>query len=329
MVGRSVRIRWGLVALLALGPLAGGTSGGDGLPAPGDSCSDPGSKVCGQYDEKSAVLVCSLAPDDAAMYVLAGECESGCENGACIKPDGMGNADLKPEIWPDELPDWGGYDVNGDFFPFDGEGCLSYQQTCKSDTECCSPGLCITGPDGYVCTKNCVDDCGPGWVCTQTGVVPDIMFICVATLDNLCKKKCFANTDCNVVGDLCLPIGAGGVEMCSRSCINQACPPEYDCKEMTDAKGDPTKQCVPQSGACECLGKLKDDYQSDPQNCGECGKVCSYPNAVALCKLGQCEMGDCLAGYTDLDKEEPGCEYVCEAGETVEDKPDMEGIALN
>jgi hypothetical protein len=57
-----------------------------------------------------------------------------------------------------------------------------------------------------------------------------------------------------------------------------------------------------------CLAQL----DSDPANCGACGRVCSFANATPLCQGGQCQRGDCLPGHHDLDgSPDNGCEYIC------------------
>jgi hypothetical protein len=72
-----------------------------------------------------------------------------------------------------------------------------------------------------------------------------------------------------------------------------------------------------------------EEYLTDVNNCGECGIVCKYDHATPLCAEGQCQLGPCDGGWSNLDKlPENGCEYECQ--EALEpDKPDMEGIDSN
>jgi hypothetical protein len=54
------------------------------------------------------------------------------------------------------------------------------------------------------------------------------------------------------------------------------------------------------------------DFSGDPANCGACGNVCSFPNALAACAGGKCVRGDCLPGSLDLNQQPlDGCEYAC------------------
>lgn len=51
------------------------------------------------------------------------------------------------------------------------------------------------------------------------------------------------------------------------------------------------------------------DTESDPQNCGACGRTCVIPNAAAGCELGECVIASCEVGFADDDGElDNGCE---------------------
>jgi hypothetical protein len=51
------------------------------------------------------------------------------------------------------------------------------------------------------------------------------------------------------------------------------------------------------------------DTSSDPNNCGMCGRRCSFPNAVASCAAGACVIGTCASGFADCDgTNRNGCE---------------------
>ncbi|MDX2021520.1 MAG: MopE-related protein [Deltaproteobacteria bacterium] len=51
---------------------------------------------------------------------------------------------------------------------------------------------------------------------------------------------------------------------------------------------------------------------TDPRNCGGCGTICSYANAVGVCSNSQCSLGGCNANFYDIDgNATTGCEYFC------------------
>ena len=59
------------------------------------------------------------------------------------------------------------------------------------------------------------------------------------------------------------------------------------------------------------------DLDSDPSNCGACGRTCVIPDAEAACEAGECRLGPCESGYADCDGDiVNGCEapIVCEPG---------------
>ncbi|MBI5534872.1 MAG: DUF11 domain-containing protein [Deltaproteobacteria bacterium] len=52
------------------------------------------------------------------------------------------------------------------------------------------------------------------------------------------------------------------------------------------------------------------DLQTDPQSCGSCGTVCSFPHATPACTQGVCTVAWCAPGWSDCDGQKTnGCEY--------------------
>jgi hypothetical protein len=74
--------------------------------------------------------------------------------------------------------------------------------------------------------------------------------------------------------------------------------------------------CVPREEACNglddnCDGQIDEgfDLKTDPANCGQCGRACSFPHALPKCEDSKCVPGECLPGYVDADKDpDNGCE---------------------
>jgi hypothetical protein len=324
----------GRLFLLAIGFLFAVSCGGDSATTvfkAGDKCDALTAITCGKVGDNDAVLKCMPDEEGTLSWQEHKLCAYGCGGGGkCLLPDGGGDVDDQRSEPTDILDLFINFDVKPqDYTPFEESSCGLYLTPCEEDGDCCDPGLCIQGPDGTVCTKTCYEDCAEGWSCEQVWQGADVLFICVPKhIDTLCDP-CYKDSDCNIVHDLCLPIGAGGEMRCSRDCTDDPCPPEFECAEVEDSKGNPSMQCVPIAGACECVGMVPDDYLSDVNNCGTCGIVCAYDNAVPLCDEGDCVMGECLEGYADLNKKDnDGCEYECVVTGEV-DKPDMEGLDTN
>src|SRR5690606_33996127 len=82
-------------------------------------------------------------------------------------------------------------------------------------------------------------------------------------------------------------------------------------------------ECTP-TGAEVCDGLDNDcdtrtdegfGLESDPLNCGRCGRACSFPNATPRCTTGICGFDpatDCNPGFSDRDGVQlNGCGYPC------------------
>jgi hypothetical protein len=63
----------------------------------------------------------------------------------------------------------------------------------------------------------------------------------------------------------------------------QSCNPGFNDCDMSPANG------------CEI------NTQTNPADCGNCGSVCTVPNATPACVNGMCAVGTCNMGYTDCD----------------------------
>jgi hypothetical protein len=133
-------------------------------------------------------------------------------------------------------------------------GAIGYPCTGNED---CFSGYCIPGPDGSVCTKTCEDDCPSGWSCNSINGGGDVTYICVPDFLNLCRP-CHTSADCaeSSLGlfdtqDLCVQVGDEGT-FCGGNCESGTCPAGYSCADVEQESGDVARQCLPDSGICEC-----------------------------------------------------------------------------
>jgi len=68
----------------------------------------------------------------------------------------------------------------------------------------------------------------------------------------------------------------------------------------------PPPDCEADQIAC---GSVCTDLDTDPSNCGQCGRSCVIPQAAATCAAGECSMGECDPGWSDCDGDlVTGCE---------------------
>ncbi len=112
-------------------------------------------------------------------------------------------------------------------------------------------------------------------------------------------------------------------QCCSGYCANGekcTCPPAPACNSY----------CPCPSGQTCCNGTCINS-QTDVNNCGACGHVCSFPDASAACSGGTCVLVACNAGFGNCDGNAAnGCEtnlqtdaqncgqcgHICASGET-------------
>ncbi|MCA9705176.1 MAG: hypothetical protein KDK70_04910 [Myxococcales bacterium] len=83
-----------------------------------------------------------------------------------------------------------------------------------------------------------------------------------------------------------------------------------------DTADDAPPECTPSEVVC---GSVCADLDVDPSNCGQCGRSCVIPHAVAACMAGECALDGCEPGYTDCDGDPlTGCEIAvdCQEGST-------------
>ena len=127
--------------------------------------------------------------------------------------------------------------------------------------------------------------------------------------------------NCGACGNVC---GApqATVECLAGQCYISACEAGFN-----DQNGDLEDGCesdciISAGGREECDGRDNDcdgpvdegfELTTDLAHCGRCGNACAPPaNGAPVCVEGLCGLGDCAAGFIDLDGDEAnGCEYRC------------------
>ncbi len=135
-----------------------------------------------------------------------------------------------------------------------GEGC--FLDPCSENGQCQS-GWCVEHLGEGVCTQLCEEECPPGWSCRQVGTGPDIAYVCVSKVANLCRP-CATGADCKSPGgseDVCVDYGVEG-SFCGGPCATNAdCPWGFSCGEATSVDGVAYKQCLADTGSCPCTAK--------------------------------------------------------------------------
>ena len=146
--------------------------------------------------------------------------------------------------------------------------------SCSQNSDCDS-NLCVDGPDGHICTWQCVDCCPNGFICGEVPNTRDTVFACVPHLLSLCRP-CMEDAECAGIdpGALCVGYGELG-RFCAGGCDKEAdCPVGYACTDSYGTTGS-GKQCVRTQGQCAC----------SPQSMLDAAKTsCATSNSVGSCE---------------------------------------------
>jgi hypothetical protein len=215
----------------------------------------------------------------AAALTLASACGGGTANGGGdvaqeVETSGV-DGDAESEI--QGLPDTASPDAADAASDSDAPAPGEFGAPCDGNVNCLS-GWCVEGPEGYLCTKPCEQDCPAGYDCKSVSTSgQDVAFLCLPRLKKLCTP-CFNSLQCT--GGACLALDGGN--FCAFACADDAeCPTGHSC--APDATGAQAGTfCQPDTGSCTC---------NVEQDLGQ--RTCTSAN----------ELGTCF-GYQECDPAE-------------------------
>lgn len=157
---------------------------------------------------------------------------------------------------------------------------------------------------------------------------------CNGTVDDVAIERLQQDpANCGACGKQCAIPNA--ISRCEAgACVLSSCAPGFhDLNSATTDTDGCEYQCLPTNGgkeecptdkpncACDkldndCDGEIDEtfDLNTDPNNCGLCGRRCELYNAEATCSVGVCTVTTCKEGFHDLNGlDDDGCEYLCPA----------------
>ena len=266
-----------------------------------------------RFDRLSPTLAALIA----AVSLVA--CAEGPTNGDTGFDASDAGTDLEPEV--DDAADEGD---QRDEFTDTPPACEGLGCPCVTDAACVS-GVCAPTDDGGVCVSRCADeDCDAPWGCIRlrdragaerAWCLPPRAAACGTCEDGDACSDAMRCTDL-VDGPACLPLCLDGRwcelgSACEDRGVGRVCVPEGGaCAECVDRDGDRHglgRECAGwdcddtddqvHGGAEElcngddddCDGEVDEDFafDSDPENCGGCGRSCVLEGAVAAidCEL--------------------------------------------
>ena len=252
-----------------------------------------------------ALLASYGCTSDTVSSASGGDASSDIDVSGVGGVDGTGTADVPGVDVPLSLdvtaPD-ATADANDSSEP--GPGEPGY--TCTSGNQCTS-GWCVEGPDGKECAASCgtEDSCPTGWVCSQVATHPDLTFVCVFAMPNLCKP-CAADADCGGLygeeGGVCTSAGEQAGSFCAYPCKGSVqCPAGYSC----GGPGGGTL-CWPDGDACACEERFEGlstpcSVTTELGTCG--GKRTCQGGAYGECSASEPAVEACNGADDDCDGE--------------------------
>jgi len=138
---------------------------------------------------------------------------------------------------------------------------------CETNSDCDS-GFCVETGNGKFCTIMCIEECPPGFACTNClACGPDVVFLCLPTMAYQCRP-CIGDADCNEPGMAhsarCADFGPAG-SFCTVPCGGQKdCGEGYACAEMQFNDGPETVCIPPTDEECTCNAAAKKAGASTP-----------------------------------------------------------------
>ncbi len=256
---------------------------------------------CGECGNVCNALHATASCAGGECVVLPGDCEPGYID---TNPDVLGcEYFCTPTNGGVEACDAVDNDCNGlidDGNPGGGASCGTDEGVCTAGTTVCSFGqlFCTGGSGGGNETCDGEDDDCDGDVDETFDFDSD-------------PAHCGGCTPCSVPHAIAgCAAGACTVGTCDFGWHDDNDDPADGCETFCIATGPELCDLVDN----DCDGAVDEgfDTQTDPNNCGACGTVCGFPNALAECNAGGCDIASCNANfYDDNGVEGDGCEYGC------------------
>lgn len=138
-----------------------------------------------------------------------------------------------------------------------GDALETLGQACAAHDGCGPSGWCVDGPDGPVCSRECIDQCPTGWACRLVDVAgADVLTVCVPADHAVCKR-CSGPQECGGVAtcgmDSQTPSGSAGACLLPCEGPNWPCPPSFACQPTAILPSlDTAWLCAPAAGRPCC-----------------------------------------------------------------------------
>ncbi len=260
----------------------------------GAACTATNTQCCGAADLACVAGRCAACAASGARCGGAGEPGTCCTPGDVCNPNGRCGPPCRGES----------------------AGCDCSNPCCDGTDLICSPAATCAGvdPPGRTCIGRCYhsgEPPPPGRSCCP-GLTPTAGVCCVgdgAPVPSPSERCCGTSV---VIGGVCQPCRrAGEAASANGDCCLGLTVQAATCRPCVTAAGACTAPTGEQGECCgTCCGFTCRDTNSDPSNCGGCGRVCVLPHTTAAaCAFGRCTVVTCEAGFANCNgNDADGCE---------------------
>lgn len=225
----------------------------------------------------------------------------------------IGDSGDKDESGDDVIQwdNWTGDQQVFDLQPDNQTGLAAFGEPCDSNTDC-QDGYCVASDIGFLCTRECIDDCPESWNCVQwSQLLPDIVFLCIPDNAMVCDEVGVCEPDTEEE----LACGNCGIKTrtCGDNCLWSVwsnCSGEGQCSKGAQEERD-CGMCGSQQRTCdeECTWTLWTDCTGEGECQGgesqtqPCSDACGLQTrtCTASCvwsEWGLCQEGVCVPDAT-------------------------------
>ncbi len=208
--------------------------------------------------------------------------------------------------------------------------CVPLPGNCESEPLCqvATPGNLEPGTPGTLCFDAvnadvaCPEPPAPDpAVCTPSTGPAGSSNECNSASGNQCTV---VEGDCETGSDATCSICSSGQTNCAGTCTDLATDPDNcgecgnSCFGKPHAVGAACESGICEITACDplwadCNNNAVDGCETAPDsdlyNCGTCGHICSFDDAIPVCTGGTCEIAACQPGFADCNNNtSDGCE---------------------
>lgn len=186
-------------------------------------------------------------------------------------------------------------------------GVREATESCNGDDDDCDGRVDENNPDGGRLCGESIGACQLGRETCVAGALS-----CVGGVGPVAESCDGLDNDCNGAIDNGNPGGGASCGETRGICTAGALQCSGGTLACVGATGGTIESCNGLDDDCD--GSMDETFslQTDLNNCGVCGRTCSFMDGFPSCTAGSCVLAGCETGFVDRDGNPAnGCEYAC------------------